>query len=234
VAPEPVKESSSKLKTVKMEGVADIATIHTMQAMLEGAISNLKMLAKERAINYFLDIGCKIEERPDNFTGEEDGHSVTMMLNKRSTSSVLSDDEVTLLTEHGIPISNKVIKEETYVFNPVYLSDKALMKRIENALAGVEGLPEDIIQFQQGISKKVVNEDTVNAIFKKPRDVAEKLLPVVTTFGFKPKANVSIDNLSGLLARIGRILDMPTLRSIMMSAISNPSAILNPDKKRKE
>ncbi len=160
----------------RLEDLAAVqATIKSLKAMEETMMDDVK----DQITEWFLTNGCATQEQPDNFRGIDGDATASCELRKRSSASALSDDEQAILAEHNIPMETATEVEETFVINPAYLTDSKLMEKVAKALNGVKGIPDDFIMQQPGRKKVIIGEAAVGAAFKKPINIARKLLSIV-------------------------------------------------------
>ncbi len=171
------------------------AAIKTLTALREAEEASLKGLMADR----FIEVGCKAKKRPANFNGVEGSATGSCQLKVRSTASVLSEDDQALLTEHEIKFGTNVKTQEAFLINPAYTNNMALLAKVEEALEGVD-LPEDFLMKQEEVSVCVATEESIEAIFTKDKEIAEILLPVVTTLAIRPK--IEGDDFWGILDEI--------------------------------
>jgi hypothetical protein len=63
--------------------------------------------------------------------------------------------------------------------NPTYANDEALLKKIDKALSGIKGIPEDFIVSVAATSKIVVSDTATDAVFRLNADKAEQVFPII-------------------------------------------------------
>ena len=235
VTAKPAKKTGAPEKV--MTGIADLTAIGRVIADLETAESVVDQEVREAATKLFLDDGCAIKSRPQNFHGCEieivDSielrHSVSVEL--RNYGSGLSAEAQELAIEHNVPVERVDTVPATYIINPAYATDMAMMTKLLTALnaAVTTGeLPTDILQRQEGQSKVVTNERTIPAIFAMEREKAEMLLPVFSTlavgkgkFGSLPGRE---DDLTPALDRTAKLLNRPNFRAEMTATAATLKA----------
>jgi hypothetical protein len=178
---------------ININGLGDYAIV---DAVVKGFTALQKTLAesvKDEMSDVFATQGEAIGKRPDNFKGIDNDNtqaSASCELRCRSSASALSDEEAEKLTELGIPFSEVVTQEDCFIINPAYFSDQAMLEKVSKALEKVKDLPEDFIMHQTKVSKKVVTEESMEAVFKK--GLAASLLSIVGTLAIKPKFDGSL------------------------------------------
>ena len=186
-APKAKTAKKSDKPEVAIAGLTELASIDVMIKALEAARITLEDKIKEQMHNTFVTTGEAVGKRPVNFRAVEGGNEASCELRKRSSRSVLSEEEQTLLTQNNIPFETIVDTKEAYFINPDYAADGALMDKVSKALEGVAGLPNNFIQFQAEVSRQVASDDSLDAVFKSK--VADDLLPIVGTLALKPVAS---------------------------------------------
>lgn len=184
----------NKKKEVKIDGLKQLASLKAVEKALKAMIATVEEDVKEQTAELFVEDGIKRGARPDNFRGIDEGASASCELRKRSTRSPLNPDETSLLDDYGIDYDVEVDVEETFVINPAYANDQAILEKVAKALSKVKDLPDDFIIMQEGVSRKVVTDDTVNQIFqKKDAAVVRRLMEITCTQAVKPTLDGGID-----------------------------------------
>lgn len=208
--PVPEKKGPSKLPSFPTANVANYQTLKKFVGLGVAELERLEAGMREVAAAKVIDMGVKAGEKPSNFRAVEGLARITMIFAKRSTSSVLDADEIELLNEHDIPMEVEKTPA-SFEFNSTYLDDPAMRKRI---FAALKGFPKDIIQKTPASTRVTVSQETVDAIFQN-KAVAEKLLPVVTTFSMKPERDEGDGDVYGMLAKVSQLLKLPRLKTVM-------------------
>ena len=228
-----------------MKDVADLTAIGRVIADLRDAESVVDERVNEAAWKIFLDEGCASKSRIGNFKGCEaetiDGvqvqHSVSCEL--RNSGSGLSEEAQKLAAEHSIPVETKIGTHATYIIDPEYATNMDIMQVVVavlnegmpkiNAAIAKAGLQERVIlQAQEGSSKVVTTDETLPAIFKLPRDVAET---VVRVFGVLAVGKGKYEfvpgkenDLTAPLLRTAKLLGRPEFRAEMQGAAAKKKA----------
>lgn len=163
--------------------------------LLDVAIKNLTSLkktadqgVKAEAKELFMEQAAEVGKRPENFRGVEKEAEASVELRKRSERSPLKEAEVEALTEAGVPVGTVEDVTETFVVNPDYANDTKLLAKVEKALAGVKGLPEDLFLKQEGAARTVVTDETVDTVFAN-EELTEQFFDTVAVLALKPKLN---------------------------------------------
>jgi len=202
----PTKVAPKAKKSDKVEhniaGILDLATIDALMETLAATKASLTSQIKSQMKAQFVEDGEAAGKRPNNFRGVEGTASASCELKKRSTASVLSDEEVALLEGANIPYEKAITVQEAFLFNPAYATNTELMGRVSKALEKVAGLPGDFIQYQAEVSKNIATEASLDAVFK--TGVAEDLLDVVGVLSLKPAASTA--DIKDVLARVVELL----------------------------
>lgn len=201
------KQTARKPKAVEVEieGLEVYASIVAIEKTLKALKETYRAQIDEQLNEHFVNEGKAINRRPSNFKGREGDAAASCELRIRSSASGLSDIEQQLLERHGVETEVVETVTEAFIFNPEYRDRSDILEKVSEALSGVEGLPSDLIMKQEGSSKVVVNEDSLNKVFTLPKAVAEQLLPIVGTLAVKPRLETSDvrDALSRVLEVIG-------------------------------
>lgn len=202
------KAAKPAKKEIAIEGLQSLAQVDAAIKALEGLKASLEPKVKANAFTAFVNMADGT--KPDSFTGLDGDASASMELRKRGTNSALKVDEVILLQRHGINPLKEVICPELFAINPKYAGDAALLGKVETALADI--VPEDFIVQQAEVSKQVVTEDNVGAVFaaksKLTRDEFEALVKVVTTQAIKAKLTET--NFDKIMADVAKLISADT------------------------
>lgn len=187
VAPAEKKTKASKRDVVSIKGLETYAAI---DAAIK-ALSSLKELHGQQidqsVISHFVTVGAKRASRPENFTGTDNEATASCEMRKRSIRSPLSSFDLAILADHKIPVETHEVGVETFIINPAYAGDEALLGKVEKALNKVPGIPEDFIMQQNSVKTSVVSDETVKAVFATgDAKKIEILLPLVTSIALKP------------------------------------------------
>jgi len=211
-APVVVKQQATIAKKDQLVPVAGLRRYGAM-AVLEKLIKSYKEVwrnpIRDVADARWMEEAMKHQTRPDNFRAVEatfdaagvatcdNGTQASVEFRKRATNSPLKDEEVAILDADEIPYDRVPLVAGSSVFaiNSRYEADAALMQRVGEAIASVEGLPADFII--QPV-KRVVSEDTLKAVFKRREketdsqyvDRLNRLIPVVRVMGIKPVSDI--------------------------------------------
>lgn len=216
----PKAAAKSNKAEIEIGSLGFLAALKYTIQTLETVCATMDSQCKTQMARIFVQDGCAKKAKPESFKGfenltrEENGEHVILAANascefrKRSTASGLSDEECAILDAHGIEYLTDTKVVETFVINPEYVNDQAMLAKVEKALKGIKGLPEDFIMKQEGVSKRVVTDNSVEQVFNKPADVAEKLLPLVSTLAIKP--TVATDDINAVWPFVQPLLGIVT------------------------
>jgi hypothetical protein len=184
----PAKKSTKKAEKVEVaiNGLEVYAALDAAYKTIEA----LKVSARENIDSqiraYFVEKGVALGAQPANFRGIDSDASASCELRKRSSRSVLNEQEIQILEEAGIPVDEITDKPETFIINPAYLADTELMTKIGEILGAVEGIPADFMQKQEAKKSSIVNDESLVTLFKKGEKEIGELLPILTTTAVKP------------------------------------------------
>lgn len=184
----PVKPTKKPTKPSKARiGVAGIER-HAALAVIAASIKTLEETeaasVKDSVLDYFVTEGMAKVRRPENFRGVEGDAETSCELRRRTSRSVLTEDEIEILEAHKIPLEERDVVVEAFIVNPNYTQDMGLLKKVSKALEGI--VPDDFFQMQSE-KTMVVSDETIDEIFKlKNKDDLEKCLKIATTTALKP------------------------------------------------
>lgn len=207
----PAKETKVKkpeVAEVQVAGLEDLAALDAVIANLNEQREALATKIKGNSIlPYFIKKGLADAARPANFKGIEGATAASCELKARAASSAPNALELELLVKYEIPTEQVEDRVQTFVFNPKYLTDITLMRRIERLLKRDKKVPTDLIMFQEAQTKTVVGKTALAVLFgKKDRRVAKLLLPVVSTLSMKITETEADNNLEVSMQRVQALL----------------------------
>lgn len=198
------KAKKSDRAEIQVPGLMALARIDAAMKALKALKETHETKVHAFMRDYFVRVGCATKSQPENFRGLDGAASASMELRKRSVNSQLTEAQVLLCTQYGVPVAESADRVETFVINPAYLENSELMEKVGLALSKVKGIPEDFIQKQVATKKMIVTDESLASIFSKPVDDATKLFDVVGVLAVKPKIDEKIDaTLKGLADLIG-------------------------------
>lgn len=204
-APEDKKQNAKKSnkEEIAIKGLEDLAAIDIAIGSLETIRETLEGSVKDVMAAHFVKTGEILGRKPENFRGVEGNAEASCELKRRSSRSVLSDDEVELFKKNNIPYETITDVEACFLINPKYTENAELLEKISNAIMSIEGIPDDLILRQTEKSRHVASDESINAIFKSK--TAKSLLKLATTMALKvtsKKADVveALDHVKKIIA----------------------------------
>jgi len=215
---EPKKEEKPKSngkREVDLGEALDVsAAIDALTNTLASVKETIDVEIKEKMVEEFVDEAIKIKRKPESFKGVSEQASASCEIRKRSSRSVLRDEEVEVLKKNGISIETKVIKEEVpqhYVINPKALKDPKLVTEISNRLEGLTTADgEGIIMLQEGREAEVaqiVSSNVLNEVSKKikNKNTLKKIFEIVSVnaLGKFKLTDPSLSNIFAILVEAG-------------------------------
>lgn len=181
---------SSKKKEarhVEINGLETLAAIDAVIKSLSALKETVELDVKEQMLSEFITDGVAIKRRPENFKGIDGMAVASCQLKARSSASGLNDAEIAVLDDAGISYETTEQVASTFVINPAYKDDQALLSTIEKKLKTIKGLPEDFILLQEGKSKVVITDNSIDEVFASAdAGKIRRLLPVVSTMAVRP------------------------------------------------
>lgn len=177
-APSKKKDEKAKVTIVGLLSFSALSIVHKSL----GAIKNTQEAdVKKRLISWFVTEGMRLKARPDNIEVVEGIASASGELKCRASNQPFSDDEKALLEKHKIPFETADKVVETFVINPAYIADQAMLEKVSKALSKIKDLPEDFIQHQSH-KVSIATPKSIDAVFALDNvETVMELLPVVTT-----------------------------------------------------
>jgi hypothetical protein len=144
---------------------------------------------------YYIAQGLKLRSTPANCKTKVAGHVIGFQMKKRSSASGLTDDEIVLCKDNGIPLTENVTVQPGLMINPEHLNQETLKALSALIAANPDKLPRNLITAQVKVAKTVVTDDALDAVFKLPEDKIRLLLPIVgvqaITYG---AANMTVED----------------------------------------
>jgi len=176
----------SEKQEIEIEGVEEFAVVKIIERAIISISETLAAQIKDEMADHFASCLSK----PPNFTGVENKARASCEMRKRSSRSALNDLEIELLDKYNIPYDEVEIGDAptTYIINPDYKDNEKLIRKVNEALQSVRGIPNDFIQLQEPPTQFIVSDDSINSVFKKTSPgIKKKLLAVVATMAIKPR-----------------------------------------------
>jgi hypothetical protein len=181
---------ASKKKDVREVAISGLETLAAIDAVIKSLTAmkeTVEMDVKEQMLSEFITDGVVIKRRPTNFKGVDGKATGSCQLKSRSSASGLNEAEEDLLKAAGISVETSEQVASTFVINPAYKDDQKLLATIEKKLKTIKDLPEDFILLQEGKSKTIVTEKSIDEVFAlADTDAVRRLLPVVSTLAVRP------------------------------------------------
>lgn len=170
---------------IAIAGIQSLAEVKAMMQSLEALALTLEGEIKEAGFSEFLDMETQV--RPESFKGIDGEATCSVEMRKRGTNSALNEDEITVLTNHGLKPFKQIITTEMFCINPAYAGNETLMNKVSKAIEKI--VPEDFIMLQEERSKMVVDDSLLDSAFKLEGDARIEALRLCTTMALKPKLN---------------------------------------------
>lgn len=177
--------------TKTVPGINLLAALKAVKSNIESQIAIAEEDIKAQMAEHFIDEGMKLDHRPANYKGEDEGSTASLQLKCLPSTSGISEDSQKLLAAKKIPLDRAIATPATYIVNPVYadLSNKRnsdMLARVSEALESLN-LPADFFLQQDEVSKVIATEVSIDAVMalKSKTDVAA-LLPLVSCMAIRP------------------------------------------------
>jgi adenosyl cobinamide kinase/adenosyl cobinamide phosphate guanylyltransferase len=169
---------------VNLTGLEELAQIDAAIKALTSMKKTVEADVKAEAFDHFFDKVVETHKRPDNFRGVEGIATASIEFRKRSTTSPITEEEMPLFVDNKIPLETIVTVQKLFGINPAYANNDALLEKVSAALEGI--VPDDFIVVQEEVSKKVVSEEAMDAVFAAKRPNFE-LVKAISVMAIKPK-----------------------------------------------
>jgi hypothetical protein len=183
------KKKGKEKEQLSIKGLRQIAILDAVVKQATAMLSTLKAEVNSTGFAHFVGLAGKVATRPSSFEGVDGVATASVEVRKRSSGSVLTEDEVKVLTDAGLDVAEKVIQPHLFAINPAYASDEALLEKVEKAIAKI--VPADFIVQQQEVKKPVVSDEMLDEAFKE--GASEEVLRILTTMALKPKLTADYD-----------------------------------------
>ena len=183
---EPKKAKGKQKREVALADLSTLANINSVIGALEGLKATAEASVKAQMREAFITEGAAIKRRPENFKGIDTGASASCQIKKRSSRSVLSQDEVDLFEANEISFETLEDIPETFIINPEHAKDEKLLVKISKALENIPGLPEDFIQHQASKQRRVVSDDSIQEVFANP-EITDEMFEAVAVLATRVK-----------------------------------------------
>jgi hypothetical protein len=200
----PAKKAAKSTKAeVEIKGIEHLAMIDALQKTLETLRGTIEGEVKSAALTRFMEHIAATGQRPESFKGIEGGATATLGLSRKASTTAISDAHAALLRENGLEPVKLVVTPELFAINPAYAGDKALLAKVEKALAKI--VPDDFIMLQEEKSKLVVTEETLNTAIS--RKVGVEVIQTMTSLSCSPKLLKT--DMGAILKFVTELIDAP-------------------------
>lgn len=187
------KRGSGKTKPeIDVNGLRHYAALKNAQKQIEAALETLKADVNGAAIDYFLNA-----QRKDSIQGVEGDTTASLQLRKRTSRSVLSDQEYSVLSDLGI--DTDLAADARFYINNDYAEDSDLLGKVSAALEGV--VPADFLKATS--PKYVVSGNAVDqALQIEDETMRETVVEMVTTQAARCKFGGSNEEALNILREV--------------------------------
>jgi hypothetical protein len=204
----PATKSGKLPETVS--GWEELAALDSAVKAMSSLLDLRKSEMKSRLRETFIERGVQAGNKPDSMAIVEGDAKGSSYLTKRSDRSPLGSDDLKLIAETlgedtvtrgedgaitGINGVAETLESQPsmVVLNPAYVNDQALLKRIDKALEGVRGIPEDLIVQTPAEAKVVVSDTALATMFRSGEDAAQALLEVLGIVAVRPVYSAGLE-----------------------------------------
>lgn len=168
-------------------GLKKLAALDTVIRSLSTLRDTSEAEVKQAAVEEMTQRGLKAGKQPENFDLTDEDASAGFQLKKRSSRSVLKDEEIAILDQWKISTEEIVDREEMYGVNPKYAADQKTLEKVSKFLVK-QGL-EDFIIMQTKVARRTTSGSSITEVFQKAKtaDDVKQLLPLVSSLALKIK-----------------------------------------------
>lgn len=182
--------SKSKAPELPVVGIAEYAAYCSVIDTVTGLKEAKKKEICDVANGLFLNEIRDTKRKPTNFRGVEGNASGSIQFKKRSTVSALTDEQASVLDEFKIPYETVADRPSTFIIGEEYAQDADVLGKLNKAIAPLIAkgeLPANVIQKQEATTKRVVTDDTLDAVCKiEDMEALAALVPVVSSTAINP------------------------------------------------
>jgi hypothetical protein len=183
-----------------IEGWEELCALDAVSKALAGLVVVKKEQIEAGPVTDLLVTrGLATGRKPESLSPVEGDGKGSAYIAKRSTRSPLSEEELELLTEtvgeEAVPTYVQTVEDQPALLavNPAYAGDEALLRKIDKALAGIKGIPEDFIVQTEAKQKTVVSDEAVNAMFKLSPEKLEAIFSLLAGISLRPVYAASLE-----------------------------------------
>lgn len=178
-AAQPAKpKAKGKVKPeINVEDLRLYAALNAAQKTIETLVESLKESVNSQALEAFLN-----SQKKDSINGVDGDTNASLQLRKRTSRSVLSDQEQAVLAELGIDIEKSA--DSRFYINNRYAEDMDLLGKVSAALEGI--VPDDFLG-HTGDKYVVGDKAVVQALELDDVDTRRDVLKIVATQAARTK-----------------------------------------------
>lgn len=180
-------------------GWEDVCALDAIYKAIEALIKLKKGALTQVAMERLIERGLQRKGKPDTMSLQDGDAAGTISIRRRDSRQPITADEAELiadLTGEGVEVDGlntspgftEVVEANPgyLAVNPAYAQDELLLKRIDKALQGVSGIPEDFIIQIESERKVVVSETATDRVFQLGPEKATQLFPMIASVVARP------------------------------------------------
>jgi len=199
-APAKAAKGKPSRPTDVIVGWEELAALDAAAKALASLVEFKKTVLENGPVKELLfERGLATGRKPESLNPVEGDGKGSAYIAKRRSNIALSEDELEALKEvvgeAEMGTYTEVVEASPALLavNPEYASDAALLRKIDKALSGVKGIPEDFIVETEAVSKTVVSDEAVNAMFKLDADKLEAVFELLAGISMRPVYGASLE-----------------------------------------
>ena len=203
------KKKGKKEEVFIGESLDTYSAIDTLIKTLTGIKDVYRNQVLEVMTDQFVTETLSTKTKPENFKGLGDQSEASCELRKRSSASVLSDAEVTLLSKYNISTETVVTtpaQEEKFFFNPKLVANPKLANKISKALSEIPELQNIDVILREAPKEEVSVQVVADKSFYDAAaninnaEALKHVFGIIATVAIKPK--MTTDDLKVVLGLI--------------------------------
>jgi hypothetical protein len=207
-------------------GYAAVAALDVCIKQLVALLELKKDPVKGTVSDRLLKRGMATKTKPATMypaDGSSAGGSVS--LTRRASNRPLAENEIEVLADlfeisigdnGGLTIPGITETREKQpallAVNPAYAGDEILLARIDKALQGVKGVPEDFIIQQDPVIETIVSETALDRIWSHPANVVTGSIAILAGLVFRPVFKDMMKAWEMVIEMLGEANATPTAR----------------------
>jgi len=179
------KKKKESMPVVDINGIEIISAINSVIGYLNKIKADQENKTKDEILNCFVESVTASKARPKSFEGIDGDVSATCMFKMKPKNSAISGDDAKVLKKYRVGTTTVDKGVTTYLINPKYATNEKLLEKISKTLLDNPFLPQDLFLKQEPSTSIIIDQENVDAVWKKSKSALTALLPVIGTIAIK-------------------------------------------------